>query len=71
MAETPVRRSSAPRYDTYLLTCWQERDEVAGTVTWRFKLETPRSGRWRLFMTLKEVMQTIEVELGNDIVSDS
>jgi hypothetical protein len=63
MERRQPRHNRAPRYQTYLLTCWQERDEVAGTVTWRFKLETPRSGRWRLFMTLNEVIETIETEL--------
>jgi hypothetical protein len=50
-------------YRTYLLTCWQERDEVMGTVVWRFRLETPRSGRRRIFTALEEVMFIIETEL--------
>lgn len=50
-------------YQTYLLTCWQERDDVAGMMTWRFKLETPQFGRRQLFVTLKEVMETFEKEL--------
>lgn len=53
----------APRYQTYLLTCWQERDKVRGTVRWRFRLETPRSGQRRIFTTLEEVMSIIEIEL--------
>jgi hypothetical protein len=52
-----------PRYQTYLLTCLQERDEVVGTAVWRFRLETPRSGHRRIFITLEEVMSTIEMEL--------
>jgi hypothetical protein len=32
-------------------------------VTWRFRLETPRSGSRRLFLTLKEAMETIEKEM--------
>jgi hypothetical protein len=67
MGEIPAQQNNAPRYDTYLLTCWQERDEAVGTVMWRFKLETPRSGQWRLFKTLKEVMETIEMNLDDDI----
>ena len=67
MEQTPARQDRAPRYHTYLLTCWQERDEVAGTVTWRFKLETPRSGRRCIFKTFKEVMETIEMELDSDV----
>ena len=61
----PDSGDKAPRYQTYLLTCWQERDEVAGTVAWRFKLETSHYGSRRLFMTLKEVMDTIEKEVEN------
>lgn len=60
MERPPVRGDQAPRYQTFLLTCWQERDEVAGTVTWRFKVETPQSGSQRLFVTLKEAMEAIE-----------
>jgi hypothetical protein len=67
MEQTLASRDRAPRYHTYLLTCWQERDEVAGTVTWRFRLETPRSGRQRIFKTFMEVMETIEMELDNDV----
>jgi hypothetical protein len=59
----PARGDKAPHYQTFLLTCWQEEDEVAGTVTWRFKLETPRSGSRRLFGTLKEALEIIEKEL--------
>jgi hypothetical protein len=63
VVQPPDRDNKAPRYETYLLTCWQERDEVARTVTWRYSLETPQSGRRRLFVTLKEVVETIEMEL--------
>ncbi|MGD2050634.1 MAG: hypothetical protein PVH03_14130 [Chloroflexota bacterium] len=53
----------ASRYQTYLLTCWQERDKVKGMAIWRFRLETPRSGHRRIFTTLEEVMSIIEIEL--------
>jgi hypothetical protein len=52
-----------PLYQTYLLTCWQERDEVAKTAVWRFRLETPRSSQRRAFNKLAEVMSPIETEL--------
>jgi hypothetical protein len=55
----------APHYRTYLVTCWQERDEVRRTAVWRFRLETPRNGRRRIFTTLEEVMSIIEMELQN------
>jgi hypothetical protein len=69
VTKTPARQNSASRYDTYLLTCWQEQDEIAGTTIWRFKLETARPGQRRLFLTLKEVMAAIETELYGDVVS--
>ena len=58
-----------PRYQTFLVTCWQERDEVVGTAVWRFRLETLRSGHRRIFTTLEEVMSTIE--MGLQISDDS
>lgn len=63
MDQPPARGDKASRYQTYLLTCWQERDEVAGTVTWRFKLEMPASGWRRLFVSLHAVLEAIEKEL--------
>jgi hypothetical protein len=70
VAQTPAGKGQSARYRTYLLTCWQELDEVTGTVTWRFKLEAPRSGWWRLFLTLKGVMVAIETELHDEVVSE-
>jgi hypothetical protein len=70
VAETPAGRDRAPRYETYLLTCWPERDEVAGIMIWCFKLETLRSGQRRLFKILKEVMAVIEMELDSDVMSE-
>ena len=58
-----MEQQHLPRYQTYLVTCWQERDEAAGTLTWRFRLETPRSGEQRLFASLEEVKETIETAL--------
>lgn len=52
-----------PRYQTYLVTCWQERDEVMETAVWHFHLERPRSGCRRIFNTLEEVMSIVEKEL--------
>jgi hypothetical protein len=62
MDELPTAKET-PRYQTYLVTCWQERDEVVGTAVWRFRLETPRDGRRRIFTTLEEVISIIETEL--------
>ena len=66
MSELPSA-GETPHYRTYLVTCWQERDEVMGVVVWRFRLETPRSSRRRIFTTLEEVMSIIETELHDQI----
>ena len=58
-----MEQQHLPCYQTYLVTCLQERDEAAGTLTWRFRLETPRSGEQRLFASLEEVKETIETAL--------
>ena len=69
MDELPVTKET-PRYQTYLVTCWQERDEVMGTAVWRFRLETARSGQRRIFTTLEEVMSTIEIDLHDKTIPD-
>lgn len=68
MEQPPKKADKTPRYQTYLLTCWQEQDEIAGTMVWRFRLETPRSGQRRLFLALKAVMETIEQELETRVI---
>lgn len=65
MKKLSATEARPPRYQTYLITCWQERDEIAATTTWRFRLETPRSGHRRIFTTLEEVMTAIEIELAS------
>jgi hypothetical protein len=50
-------------YRTYLLTCWQERDALTDISVWRFRLETPVTGKRRLFALLEDVMVWIEGEL--------
>lgn len=62
MSELPPDKGT-PHYQTYLVSCWQERDEVTGTTVWRYRLEKPRSGHRRIFTTLEEVMSIIEKEL--------
>ena len=66
MKQTLSDRGKDPRYRTYLLTCWQERDSVAGTVTWRFRLETPGTNQRRVFSLLKDAMTWIESELHHE-----
>lgn len=56
-------QNNSLRRQVYLLTCWQERDNTFGLVTWRYRLEAPGYGHHYLFRTLKEVMSKIQVEL--------
>jgi hypothetical protein len=66
MKNQPAKQGNAMRRRIYLLICWQERDELAGRVTWRFNLETPGEAKRRLFADLQDVMAEIERELQRD-----
>lgn len=51
-----------PYYRIYLLTVWQEQSRGPPLITWRFRLEDPRTGRNQLFAnatTLMHALQTI------------
>lgn len=52
-----------PYYRIYLLIVWQEQSRgPPPLITWRFRLEDPRSGRQQLFAdaaTLMNALQTI------------
>jgi hypothetical protein len=50
-------------YRTFLLTCWQERDDRTGISEWRYRLEATHGDRRRVFAHLKETMAWIENEL--------
>ena len=54
-----------PRYRSYLLTFWEERnqDPVASAV-WRFSLEDPRTGQRRGFADLEALIAALEQEMG-------
>ena len=54
-----------PRYQSYLLTCWEERGRDPETpVVWRFRLEDPHTER-RGFGTFEEMMAFLRSELDN------
>ncbi len=52
-----------PYYRIYLLTVWQEKNRgPPAQITWRFRLEDPRSGRQQAFadaVTLMAALQAI------------
>jgi hypothetical protein len=42
--------NKAPVYRIYLLTVWREEvEQIASTRQWRFRLEDPQTGQYRLF----------------------
>ncbi len=53
--------SKPPYYRIYLLTVWQER--IRGPperITWRFRLEDPRSGRQQAFVDAAALMAALQ-----------
>jgi hypothetical protein len=63
MNRWPTRRENSLQRKVYILTCWQERDAIAGTVTWRFRLEMPDDKSHQLFTSLDMVLTVIETDL--------
>ncbi len=51
------------RYQSYLLRCWEEADETAELIIWRFSLQDPRSGERRGFTNLTELIIALQDEL--------
>ena len=53
-----------PRYRSYLLTFWEERDrEPQGPQVWRFSLQDPRTGQRRGFASLEALVAALEREM--------
>ncbi len=61
--------SKAPYYRIFLLTIWQEYNrDPPDRITWRFRLEDPRSGQQRAFAdaaTLMSALHKIGSAAGN------
>ena len=61
-----------PRYRAYLLTLWEERGRDAGpSELWRFRLEDPRTGKWRGFVSLEELLAAIERDMADSHPGES
>jgi hypothetical protein len=60
--------ATPPRYQTYVLRCWQERSTQAdGMVTvWRFSLEDPRTNRRQGFASMEALLASLQTELLNE-----
>lgn len=50
----------SPYYRIYLLTVWQEHNRnLPEMITWRFRLEDPRSGQQRVFADAATLMTAL------------
>jgi hypothetical protein len=53
--------SKSPYYRIYLLTVWQEQNRgPPGQITWRFRLEDPRTGRRQVFADAAMLMGALQ-----------
>ena len=58
--------SKPPYYRIYLLTVWQEQNRgPPERVTWRFRLEDPRSGRQQAFADATTFMSALQKLIGS------
>lgn len=56
-----------PRYQSYLLTVWEERTlDPSFPVVWRFSLEDVRTGQKRGFADLGAFVAALEQEMADD-----
>lgn len=61
-----------PRYQSYLITMWQERGQDSDNLGgWRFRLEDPHTGERRGFANLEKLMAALEQEMANAGTADS
>ena len=55
---------SPPKYKTYILRIWEERDPNSETADrWRFTLTDPRSNQRHGFNNLRDMCQFLELNL--------
>jgi hypothetical protein len=53
-----------PRYQSYLITTWEERGRDPGAAgVWRFRLEDPRTGQRRAFASLEALLAALERDM--------
>ncbi len=56
-----------PRYRSYLLTMWEERNvDPDRPVTWRFSLQDAHTGRRRGFAGLEVMVAALQEEMAED-----
>jgi len=53
-----------PRYHTFLLTIWEERNQDPNSpAVWRFRLEKPRTGQRQGFASLEMLVAALKQEM--------
>jgi hypothetical protein len=61
-----------PRYYTFLLTLWEERNQnLAESSVWRFRLQSSRTGKQHGFATLEELMAFLKEETRGESEANS
>jgi hypothetical protein len=65
--------SQPPYYRIYLLTVWQERNRgPPERITWRFRLEDPRTGQQQVFADAATLMSALyKLAAGSDNAAKS
>ena len=64
-AITVLMFENAHRYQTYLLTIWEERSvDPEKAPSWRFSLENTRNGKRRGFASFETLIEALKAEMG-------
>jgi len=53
-----------PRYQVFLLRCWEERSERPESAAWRFSLQDPGTGLRRGFASLEALLAFLTNQFG-------
>ncbi len=56
-------QAKIPRYQAYLLRCWEEFDDTMDGSTWRFSLIDPQTGKRQGFANLTALVIALHTEL--------
>ena len=60
----PFAHDKPPRYQSYVLRCWEMRSQCADRpATWRFSLEDVPNGQKHAFLDLKSLIAFLESQI--------
>ena len=57
------RASREMHYQTFLVSGWQEHDDITGKTSLRFRVEIPKTGEHHLSTSIKDVISIIQIEI--------